>query len=133
MSEENIELLHRAFDAFNRRDLVEFLALCEGDIEFISILMQVEGGAPYRGHGGVRTWWERLLGAFSDLKVEVDEVRDLGDLTIARVRARGHGVESDAPMQQTLWQAARWRTGRVVWWRFVGSEAEALEAAGLSE
>jgi hypothetical protein len=28
MSQENVELLHRAYDAFNRRELEAFLALC---------------------------------------------------------------------------------------------------------
>jgi ketosteroid isomerase-like protein len=50
MSQENLELLHRAYDAFNRRDLDALLALCDPDVEFISYTMQVEGGDPYRGH-----------------------------------------------------------------------------------
>ena len=50
MSQENVELLHRAYDAFNRRDLDALLALCDPDVEFISYTMQVEGGDPYRGH-----------------------------------------------------------------------------------
>jgi ketosteroid isomerase-like protein len=133
MSQENVELLHRAYDAFNRRDLDAFLALCAPEVAFISFLMQVEGGDPYRGHDGVRSWWERLLGISPDFSAEVDEVRDLGDLTIARVRSHGHGVESDAPMEQTFWHVAEFRGVKVIWWRFVRSEAEALEAAGLRE
>src|SRR5829696_3125068 len=60
MSQENVELLHRAYDAFNRRDLVAFLALCARDVEFISYWMEVEGGGSYRGDGGVRRWWESI-------------------------------------------------------------------------
>jgi ketosteroid isomerase-like protein len=56
MSQENVELLHRAYDAFNRRDLDALLALCDPDVEFISYTMQVERGDPYRGHDGVRSW-----------------------------------------------------------------------------
>ena len=36
MSRENVEVLHRAFDAFRRRDLDAFLALCDPEVEFIS-------------------------------------------------------------------------------------------------
>jgi hypothetical protein len=36
-------------------------------------------------------------------------------------------------MEQTLWQVAEWRQKRCVRWRTFASEAEALEAAGLSE
>ena len=32
MSQENVELTHRAFDAFNRRDLDASLALTDDDV-----------------------------------------------------------------------------------------------------
>jgi ketosteroid isomerase-like protein len=133
MSQANLELLHRAYDAFNRRELEAFLALCSPDLKFVSYLMQVEGGEPYRGHDGVRRWWKRLLGVYPDFIAELELVRDPGDLTIARLRMHGHGVGSNAPMAQTLWQVAEWRHGKVIWWCFVHSEAEALDAAGLPE
>jgi SnoaL-like domain len=56
------------FDAFRRRDLDAFLALCDPEVEFISDWLQVEGGGPYRGHDGVRDWWKRLLDAYPDFK-----------------------------------------------------------------
>jgi hypothetical protein len=68
-----------------------------------------------------------------DLGTEIEAVRDPRDVTIARVRMHGRGLESEAPMDQTLGHVARVRHGTVIWWRFVGSEAAALEAAGLEE
>jgi ketosteroid isomerase-like protein len=44
MSQENVELGYRVFDAFNRRDLDGFLALMDEDVEAISRLAAVEGG-----------------------------------------------------------------------------------------
>ena len=133
MSQENVELLYRAHDAFNRRDLDALLALCDPDVEFNSARMLVEGGGDYHGHDGVRDWWDGLFGFIPDFCTEVVEARDLGDFTIARVRVHGSGVQSGAPMDQTFWQAGEWRNEKVIWWRFVLTEAEALEAAGLSE
>jgi ketosteroid isomerase-like protein len=136
MSQENVEILHGAFDAFNRRDLDAFLALCDPEVEFISYWMQVEGGGPYRGHAGVRKWWEGLLAVYPDFTGEIEEVRDLGDRTIARAHVHGRGVESDVPIDlsdQPMWQVAEYRYGKVIGWHFFGSEADALEAAGLPE
>jgi ketosteroid isomerase-like protein len=133
MSQENVERAYRLADAFNQRDLDAFLALCDPDGEFHSRLVELEGGGPYRGHDGVRSWWENLFAISPDLRSEVEGVRDAGDMTIARVRQRGHGVESDAPMGQTQWVVTEWRDKKAVWSRIVLSEAEALEAAGLSE
>jgi hypothetical protein len=60
MSQENVELVYRAADAFNRRDFDAFLALCDPDIEVSSIIAQLEGGGPFRGHEGVRSWCGEL-------------------------------------------------------------------------
>jgi ketosteroid isomerase-like protein len=133
MSQEYVELHRRAIDAFNRRDLDAFLALTDPDVEFISRIVELEGGGPYRGHDGVRRWWEDLFGVFPDFSAEVEEVQDLGDVTVTRVRQHSQGVESDAPADQTQWIVTEWRHKKGIWWRVFLSEAEAIDAAGLRE
>lgn len=133
MSQRNVELLYRASDAFNRRDIDAFLALSDPEVEFSPPNMGLEGGGAFRGHDGVRSWWANLLGVSPDFSAEFDEVRDLGDVTVARIRIHGHGVRSGAPMEQTSWQFAEWRHNKCVRWRTFRSEAEALEAAGLAD
>jgi ketosteroid isomerase-like protein len=133
MSEENVESVYRGVEAFNRRDFDAFLALTDPDVEYTSRLVEVEGGGPYRGPDGVRDWWENIFGIWSEVSAEIEEVRDLGDVTVTRIRLRGHGVESDAPWEQTQWQVADWRHGKIIRGRVFLTEAEALEAAGLRE
>ena len=60
--------------------------------------MQVEGGEPYRGHDGVRSWWEGLFGVYPDFIAEIEDARDRGDLTNVRLRMHGHGAGSNVPM-----------------------------------
>ena len=133
MSQENVELMHRAIDAFNRRDLDSFLALMGPEVEFTPYEVWVQGGHPYRGHAGVRSWWEESFEVLPDLRAEVYEVRDLGDRTFVHGCLRGHGAGSGAPIERTMWLAVEWRDKKEVWWRSFGSEAEALEAAGRAE
>ena len=133
MSRENVELVHQAFDAFKRRDLVAFLSLMAPDVEFTPYERALEGLGPYRGHDGVRTWWQESFAAFPDLSAEVYEVRDLGDIAFVRGRLRGQGAGSGASFERTLWQALEWRDRKTIWWRAFESEAEALEAVGLRE
>ena len=64
MSWENVELICRAYDAINRRDLDAMIALVDSDVECTPLLLKLEGGVPYRGHEGVRSWWRDLFGAF---------------------------------------------------------------------
>ena len=133
MSQENVDLYHQAIDAFNRRDLSAYLALQDPEVEFTPYEVWVQGGEPYRGHAGVRSWWEDSFAVFPDLRAEIYEVRDLGDRLFVHGRIRGQGAGSGAAIERTLWQALEYRNGKVVWWCVFGSEAEALEAAGLSE
>ena len=131
MSQENVELSYRAFDAFTRRDLDALLVLVDDDVEVYSRLVPLEGA--YHGRDGVRRWCQNLIDAFPDWNPEPVEVRDLGDATVGEVRYRGHGGESGAPVDQVIWQVAWWRGGKLVRLGSYDSEAEALEAAGLRE
>ena len=65
MTQENVELTRRAFDAFNRRDLDAFLALMDDDVEAVPRAGAIEGESSFRGHDGVRRWWERTARCFS--------------------------------------------------------------------
>jgi ketosteroid isomerase-like protein len=131
MSEENIELYHRATAAFNRRDWDAFIAFAHPDIEIESRLVAMEGS--YHGHEGARRWWDDFLGAFPDYTVEVEEIHDLGDVTLAYVRGGGRSAGTDVPIVDPFWQPMRWIDGKCSWWRNCSTKAEALEAAGLSE
>jgi ketosteroid isomerase-like protein len=132
MSRENPEVVRRGHDVFNERDLDAYLALHDPDVEFTTYERALEGAGPYRGHGGVRRWW-RDLEVLPDLRVELDEIQDLGDLTLVRGSLRGHGAGSGAPFERSYWGLFRVRDKRIVWWHAYPSEAEALEAAGLRE
>jgi hypothetical protein len=133
MSHENVELHYRAIDAFNRRDLGAYLTLNDAEVEFTPSEVWVQGGEPYRGHAGVRSWWEESFAVFPDLRAEVYEIRDFGDRTFARGCLRGQGAGSGASIERAMWLANEWRDRKTVWWCAFGSETEALEAAALSE
>jgi ketosteroid isomerase-like protein len=131
MSQENVELTRRAFEAFKDRDLDGLLAMLADDVEAFPILAGMEGG--YVGHDGIRRWWTGLLGTFPDFRAEIVELLDLGDSTFAVLRFRGHGVGSDTPVDATGWQVSRFRHGECIGWHVYTSEREALEAVGLAD
>jgi hypothetical protein len=103
------------------------------EIEFIPYEVAVQGGEPYRGHDGVRRWWEETFSVLPDIRVETYEIRDLGKRNFVSGRLFAHGAGSGAPIERPLWQAVEWRNRKTVWWRAFESESEALEAAGLRE
>jgi hypothetical protein len=93
---------------------------------------ELDGGGPYRGHDCVRNWWQNLLGTSPDFSGEIEGVLGLGDVTVVRLRLRGHRVGSDASMKHTSWSSPR-RSRKAIWWGVFRSEAEAREAAELWE
>jgi len=131
VSQENVELARRSVDAFNRRDLDALLALMDDGVEGAPPLASVEGN--YQGHAGLRRWWQSLFEGLSDFSIEVVEVRDLGDLTVAVLRNRAHGATSGTPIEQRLWLVVKWRNRKAIWWHTFRDEAEALTAVGLEE
>jgi hypothetical protein len=127
MSQENIDSYRAMADAFNRRDWDAFVALADDEIEVESRLVVMDGA--FRGHEGLRRWWDAFVGTFPDYTVEIGELRDLGeDLMLAHVRGWGHGAGSATPLVDPFWQPFEWRDGKCVWWRNCATEEEALEA-----
>ena len=104
MSQENVDRALELLDAFNRRDLDAFTALTHDQIEVESRLVAMEGG--YHGHEGLRRWWEDFLGAFPDYDLELEELRDLGDVTLGHMRGWGHGADSATPLVDPFFRHA---------------------------
>ena len=130
MSAERVDAFRRACELFNVRDWESFAGLMDEGVEVGSRLAAVEGG--YSGRSGLRRWWDDVSETMPDYRIEVLEVRDLGDALLARVQGSGSGVGGGAPIIDPHWQVVRWEGRRLVGWRNCSTEAEALEALGLA-
>ena len=131
MTLENVELVHRAFEAYQREDIDAFVAFHHPDCEFLPRIGRVEG-RPYRGHEGVRAYWRDMTDAFERWQPVAAEVRDHEDAVIVRTSVSGRGRDSRVSfVDEEYWQAAKMRDGLIVWWATYPTEAEALEAIGL--
>jgi ketosteroid isomerase-like protein len=132
MSQENVEIVRRGFDAFNRRDQEAFLAIFAADVEFRSYLDTVDPQVE-QGREGMRPWWDRVLLVFPDWEFRPAELFDLGDDVVVEVRQTGSASQSGVPIEGTLWSAFTLSAGRCTRWATFRTEQEALEAVGLSE
>ena len=129
MSRENVDLVLLMYEVFNRRDLDRFLALMHDEVEIEPRVGALEGD--YSGHEGVGRWWSDLLDFLPDYAAEVEELDDLGDMTLGQIRGTAHGAASSTPVVETWRQLVRWSDGKCIWWRNFATEAEALAATRL--
>ncbi len=135
MSQENIEIVRRVADAYNRRDVGAMLDELHPDIEWHPWLQLQLGGEAtvYRGHQGVREGVRDGEEAFSEIQAEPSEVRDLGERVLAIGHLRARGRESGALTESAIAWIVEFKSGKVIRVREYLDPEEALEAAGLSE
>jgi hypothetical protein len=91
-----------------------------------------EGRSAYRGHAGLRQYYQDLAEIAEEGHVEYSEVYDLGDqvLCLGRLSVRfASGVELDEESACLF----TWRNEMCLEARAWMSHADALEAAGLRE
>jgi ketosteroid isomerase-like protein len=135
MSSENVEVVRRTIEAWQRDGSETWLSMFDPEVEWHSAQRLVEGAAStYRGIDGMREMWTFWRTEIEDLQLEIEAHRDLGDndvLTLARIRWRGpaSGIVVESPLAMV----ATVRDGRVLRSMDYLSHAEALEAVRLAE
>jgi ketosteroid isomerase-like protein len=136
MSQENVEIVLRSLDAWNRRDIAGALALADPEAEYVNPASAVEPGTR-RGTteltAVLRAQWETL----TDGRWEIDRIYDRGEEVIALGRVSRRMPGSDARIEDQVLTSWKINSGKVVRVETLGfGRAEvqsALEAAGLRE
>jgi ketosteroid isomerase-like protein len=120
MSQESVDQIRKALDAFNRRDLDAMLEGIDPAVEW-SPPTELPGASTVRGHDGVRQSVADMLEAFGDLRADPERFIDLGDRVIALYHWRGKGSGSGISVDQLevpVGMLATMRDGLVVRARF---------------
>ena len=135
MSQANVEAFKRGLEAGNRGDVETLLEELDPEVEWHSALHALLGGEQtvFRGHDGVREMLRDLNDAFSEIHIEISEIRDLGDRLVAIGRNRARGKGSGAETETPLALVTEFKNGKTISVRGYLDPKQALEAAGLRE
>jgi ketosteroid isomerase-like protein len=131
MSQENVEIVRAAFEAWMRGDLDAMLANADPDMEWY-VLPDAPDPGPHRGPNVIlerMAVWRDMLA----LRGEVLEYVDTGEYVIMPMRMRGRPPGSDADVVLDEVYVSKFRDGKIVELREYRTKAEALEAVRLSE
>jgi len=135
MSQENVEIVRVAYEAFAREGLDRFLEHFTDDVEY-HVLMGADDliHGPCHGKDAVRTWLQDWIDMFDRFWMELTEVIDAGGVTVFTAeryggRARLSGVETDS----ANWTVFTIRDRKIAGGREYETREQAFRAAGLSE
>ena len=105
MSEENVEIVRRVYDAFHRGDIEAALAYFDPDV--VADASQARPDLP-TGHGReelrriVMSW----VGSWDEWREEIEEMRDVGSQVLVFIvqhgRGKGSGIEVEAAKRSSL-------------------------------
>jgi ketosteroid isomerase-like protein len=133
VSDENVAVVRRAYEAWNQRDIDSIIGVLDPDVDW-----SFEGGTrfpgtdpSYRGHAGFREFSRIFIEPWREISIEIEETRVCGDAVVLFVLFRGRareGPEVESPFAHVLWMRDR----KVIRFRSYDRE-EALEAAGLKK
>jgi ketosteroid isomerase-like protein len=134
MSRENLEVVRRAYEAWNRRDVDEAAELLAPDIEW-QMPPNLPDAETWRSSDEVTRGLETFLESWTELRVEVHELIDAGDRVVALVRYSGQAALTGLEVEGAGVDAAVWtlRDGRATKVQMYGGTDEALAAVGLRQ
>ena len=120
MSEENLALVRRNYEAINSVDFALPGRPAGPDSQ------------DYRGREATKDFWRMLQEVWSELRWEPLEFTDLGDAIVVETRIVGVGRGSDVPIEADETDVFWFRDGRIVRVQGFATKAEALEAVEAS-
>jgi ketosteroid isomerase-like protein len=134
MSQENVEIVREAFEAFLRGDREKTAKLVDPEVEFHGTVGGLDEGRIAHGQSEIDQMFEAEdLEAWEERRLEAEEFIDAGDNVVVLLheyrRGRGSGVE----LETKTAAVAAVRGGRVVRIQGYMDRDAALEAVGLRE
>lgn len=132
MSEGNVDILRRGYDAFNQGDIGAVMGLMDPDIEWEE--PEVEG-LPQRGtHRGAEDVANHVFGAVAQnwdgFQAVPEEFLDAGDRVVVLGQFGGAGKASGKPLDATFAHVWTMREGKAVRFRAYADTANVLDSLG---
>jgi ketosteroid isomerase-like protein len=136
MWEERIGLVRAFADAITERDLEEALKLCHPEIEFFSLMAQLEA-RPFRGFAGIRRYFRDVDATWDEWRVDVERLEAAPDgrvVIVMSTHMRGKG--SGLPFAQrvaNIWEFKDEKLWRATMYRDPAEALRAIEVPPLEK
>ena len=134
MSQENVEIVRRVFEAFRAGDTERVLEMVDPAIEWdLSRAATWPERPVYRGYDDVLRFFAEWTGEWDDYEFDLEELLDAGERVVAVIRDGGRSKTAGIKLERRHSEVWTLRDGKVVRIDLFDTKAEALEALELRE
>jgi ketosteroid isomerase-like protein len=130
MPQENVEVAKAFYEAYNARDTEAVDRLLHPEAEITTLSARGGLGGDW-SRGATKQYFEQLDEAWSGLRIEIEEYRELGERVIALGGVRGAGTSSHVELASDFAAVLVIRDSQIVLVDSYSNWEDALEAAGL--
>src|SRR5436190_21126016 len=130
MSQENVEIVRRAYEAYSRGDIDGTVSDFAPECRYTAAGTIPDRTGVFHGPEGYKEFIGWVRSEFDDVQADVDELIDAGDTVLVGSTLRGRGRQSGAQAKFTFWQVWTMRNGQFARGQGFSSRAEGREAGG---
>lgn len=132
MSQENVEVVRRAYERFSATGRFDAEVATPDLVWDMSNFHGWPEQQVYEGPGGAQAFLRDWAGAWDDWELEVGALYDAGEKVVAILRQRGRSKVGGIPVEMSLAQVWTMHDGKQARSDMYSDPEEALRAVGIS-
>ena len=133
MTQSNAEVVRAGYAAWGRRDLEGWLETLDPEIEFRTSGVLPDLAPVYRGHDGMRSFWDAMIAPWESFHLDVERIVEGEGRAAVAIRFRARGKRSGVATDLRQGHALRFSGGRASHVSAHPTFEEALGAVDLSQ
>jgi ketosteroid isomerase-like protein len=130
VASENVEIVKRGFEAFNRDGVDGILDFIHPEFEATTPPELASEPDTYRGHDGIRRWFDSFHEVMDEIRWDSHAFHEVGDKVVVEFTLRARGKTTGLDFGQDAVQVWTLRGGKGIGLELYPTLEEALAAAG---
>lgn len=127
---ENLDVVKAGFEGFNRDGVEGILPFIHPEFESTTPANLAAEPDTYRGHDGVRRYFDSFYEVMEDIRWDSHSFREVGDRVVVEFTLRARGKSTGLDFGQDAVQVWEFRDGKAIGLELFPTLDEALAAAG---
>jgi ketosteroid isomerase-like protein len=129
VSSENLEIVQRGFEGFNSGGVEGIIPFIHSDFEAITPPSLASEPGIYRGHDGIRRWFDSFYEVMDDIRWDASKFHEVGDRVVVEFTLRARGKTTGLDLGQDAVMVWELRDGKAVRVDLYPTLDEAMSAA----